>query len=288
MASLIVDTHPHIVSHDTDRYPISPLGGTRSDWSAERAVDAEEMIAAMAEAGVDKMAMVHSSTTYGFNVEYVADMVAKYPDKFTGVFSIDVTAPDGPEKMRYWFERGCTGQRIFTRGSTMKDAWLRLDDAKLFPCYEIAEELGIAVALNPRVPDFDQLIAVLKQFPKVNFILENLGKSDFTDGAPFNNATPLWSLADYPNLYLKIKTENNLQSHKGKSTPETMFAKIVAVYGANRMIWGSNYPASEGTLKELTDIARRTYASLSQDDQDWILGKTALKLYPALAKRELV
>ena len=284
MASPVVDIHPHIVSKDTTKYPITPLGGTRSDWSSERGVDAEQMIAAMAEAGVDKMAMVHSSTTYGFECGYCADMVAKYPNKFTGVFSIDVTAADGPQKMRYWFSRGCTGQRIFTRGSTMKDAWVAIDDPKLFPCYEVAEELGIAVALNPQVKKFNELETILKQFPKVNFVLENLGKSDFTDGAPFNNAKPLWDLSRFPNLYLKIKTENNLQSLKGKSTPETMFAKIVSIYGANRMAWGSNYPASKGALKELTDIARQTYASLPQSDQDWILGKTALKLYPALAK----
>jgi L-fuconolactonase len=282
--TIIVDTHPHIASKDTARYPITPIGGKRSDWSDDHAVEAEEMIAAMKEAGVDKMAMVHSSTTYGFNCEYVADSVAKYPQQFTGVFSVDVTAPDAPQKMRHWYSKGCLGQRIFTRGSTMKDAWVALDDPKVFPCYETAEELGIAVAVNVQVPKFHELETVLKRFPKVNFILEQLGSSDMSDGAPFNNATPLWKLAAYPNLYLKIKTQNNWQASKGKATPETMFGKLVSEFGANRMMWGSNYPASDGSLKELTELAKRTYASLSQADQDWILGKTALKLYPAWTK----
>ena len=281
---IIVDTHPHIVSHDTTLYPITPIGGTRSDWSDDHSVDAEHMVAAMKEAGVDKMAMVHSSTTYGFNCEYVADSVAKYPKQFTGVFSIDVTAPDATQKIRYWFSKGCTGQRIFTRGSTMKDSWVALDDPKLFPGYEVAEELGMSIAVNVQVKKFDELETVCKRFPKVNFILETLGSPDFTDGAPYDNAAPLWKLAVHPNLYLKVKTQNNVAASKGKATPETMFAKLVAEYGANRMMWGSNYPASDGSLKDLTDLAKRTYASLSQSDQEWILGKTALKLYPALAK----
>jgi L-fuconolactonase len=281
---IIVDTHPHIVSPDTTKYPITPIGGQRSDWSEEHAVDAEHMIAAMKEAGVDHAAMVHSSTTYGFNCEYVADSVAKYPKQFTGVFSVDITAPDCPEKMRYWFSKGCTGQRVFTRGSTMKEAWVRLDDPKVFPCYQTAEELGIAVAVNPRVKDFDQLEAILKQFPKVNFILENLGKADTKDGAPFNNAKPLWDLAKYPNLYLKIKSDNLREAMEGKSTPETWWAKVVSVYGANRLIWGSNYPANEGSLKDMVELAKRSFASLSTSDQEAILGKTALKLYPTLAK----
>ena len=176
MATPIVDIHPHIVSKDTKKYPITPLGGTRSDWSSERGVDAEEMIAAMAVAGVDKMAMVHSSTTYGFECDYCADMVAKYPNKFTGVFSIDVTAADGPEKMRYWFSRGCTGERIFTRGSTMKDAWA-IDDPKIFPCYEVAEELGIAVALNPQVKKFHELETILNNFPRSILFWKTLARA---------------------------------------------------------------------------------------------------------------
>ena len=34
--SAIIDIHPHIVSPDTKRYPLAPLGGTQSAWSSER------------------------------------------------------------------------------------------------------------------------------------------------------------------------------------------------------------------------------------------------------------
>ena len=34
--SEIIDIHPHIVSPDTQRYPLAPLGGTQSAWSSER------------------------------------------------------------------------------------------------------------------------------------------------------------------------------------------------------------------------------------------------------------
>ena len=81
----IVDIHPHIASHDTDKYPVSPLGGKRSDWSHERAVTFPELVAAMDEAGVGKAAIVHSSTTYGFTCDYVADSIIGHTDRFTGV-----------------------------------------------------------------------------------------------------------------------------------------------------------------------------------------------------------
>jgi len=33
---MIIDTHPHIISDNVEKYPISPLGGKRSKWSEKR------------------------------------------------------------------------------------------------------------------------------------------------------------------------------------------------------------------------------------------------------------
>src|SRR5271154_1081478 len=102
---MVVDTHPHIISTDTERYPNAPVGGHKSDWSQKRPVTVEQMIAAMDQAGIAKSALVQASTCYGHDNSYIADAVAAYPDRFTGVFSVDVLAPDAPEKMRYWRDK---------------------------------------------------------------------------------------------------------------------------------------------------------------------------------------
>src|SRR5262249_61351689 len=90
--SSIIDIHPHIVSPDTKRYPLDPLGGTQSTWSSERPTTYQMLLDAMDAAGVAKAAIVHSSTAYGYDNSYVADAVAAVPQRFTGVFSIDVPA----------------------------------------------------------------------------------------------------------------------------------------------------------------------------------------------------
>jgi L-fuconolactonase len=280
----VIDIHPHIVSHDNDRYPIAPIGGKRSDWSHERSVELEEMIAGMDEAGIDYAAVVHSSTTYGFACDYLADSVAKHPDRLTGVFSVNVLEPDATEAMQHWYDRGLTGMRIFSRGSTMEGPWLAIDDPTIFPCYELAAEKNISVATNVTVDLFAQLESVLKQFPQVNFVVDHLGKTDFTDGAPFNNAEPLFDLAEYPNLYLKVTSKNVKEANDGKCTPEALFAKLVSVFCADHLAWGSNYPSAKGNLKDLLGHARKGFATLSSTDRDWILGDTALVLYPELAR----
>lgn len=277
-----IDIHPHIASKDEARYPITPIGGKRSDWSAERSVTLEELLAAMDMAGVARAAVVHSSTTYGFDCRYCADSVARYPKRLTGVFSVDATARDAPAMMRHWYGLGCTGMRIFTRGSTMKQAWLALDDPRILPCYRQAEALGIPVAVNIKSDQFAQLDTVLRQFPRVRFILDSLGGADFSDGAPYDSAAPLWQLARHPNLYLQLVTGNFARACKGKADPETLFPKIVAEYGSARMAWGSDYPSAEGSLAGMVQLARETVASLSGADQDNLFHNTAISLYPAL------
>ena len=283
----VIDTHPHVVSPDTVRYPITPLGEKRSDWSHERSISTEELIAAMDEAGIAQAALVHSSTTYGFNCDYVADTVVAYPERFTGVFSINVLADDAVDKMREWNAKGLTGMRMYVKGTTVKAAFA-LDDPQIFPCYECAAENDITVALNVAATEgFGQLETVLEKFPDVRFFLDHAGRADYTSGPPFQSATPLFKLARYPNLYLKVTSVNFLSKGKGwEEYAAPIVQKLVSEFGANRLAWGSNYPASHGSLLKLADLACQYVVDLSDKDKDCILFKTALHLYPALGDKK--
>ena len=281
--SKVVDIHPHIVANDTRRYPLAPLGGHQSDWSRTRPVTTEQMIAAMDKAGVAKAAIVQASTCYGHDNSYVADAVAAYPDRFTGVFSVDVLASDAPERMRHWVERGLTGLRLFTIGSTMPDQASWLDDPKTYPAWQCASELGLSICLQMSATALPQMIRLAERFPKVRIILDHMARPQIEDGPPYAAAESLFALAKYPSVYLKLTERNFTQSRKDKATPATFFPKLVAAFGASRLAWGSNYPSSEGSLAELLALAKTSLACLSQADQDWIFAKTAQNLYPALA-----
>jgi len=279
----VVDIHPHIIANDIRRYPLAPLGGHQSDWSRTRPVTTEQMIAAMDKAGVAKAAIVQASTCYGHDNSYVADAVAAHPDRFTGVFSVDVLASDAPERMRHWVKRGLTGLRLFTIGSTMPDQASWLDDPKTYPAWQCASELGLSVCLQMSAAALPQMIRLAERFPKVRIILDHMARPQIEDGPPYAAAESLFALAKYPSVYLKLTERNFTQSRKGKATPETFFPKLVAAFGASRLSWGSNYPSSEGSLAELLALAKTSLACLSQADQDWIFAKTAQNLDPALA-----
>jgi predicted TIM-barrel fold metal-dependent hydrolase len=278
----VIDIHPHIIAADTKRYPLAPLGGHQSDWSRTRPVTTEQMIVAMDKAGVAKSAIVQASTCYGHDNSYVADAVAAHPDRFTGVFSVDVLAPDAPERMRYWVHRKLAGMRLFTFGSTMQNQASWLDDPKSYPAWECAGELGISICLQMSASGLPQMIRMAERFPKVRILLDHCARPALEDGPPYAAAESLFALAKYPNVYLKLTQRNFTESRKGRATPETFFPKLVSAFGAARLAWGSNYPSSEGSLPELLVLATTSLKCLPASDKEWIFAKTAQTLYPVL------
>ena len=282
----VIDIHPHIIAVDTQRYPRAPLGGHQSAWSQQRPVSVEQLIVEQDRAGIWKAALVQASTCYGHDNSYVADAVGAYPERFTGVFSCDILAPDACEDVARWMARGLTGLRLFTTGSTMPGQAGWLDDPRSFPAWKKAEETSLPVCLQMTAEGIPQLENVLLRFPRLRVVLDHLARPVQDDGPPYKGADSLWGLARFPGVYVKVTERNFVGATAGKATPETFFGRLVSVFGASRIAWGSNFPASERSLPELLALAQDTLRFLTETDREWIFSRTAQTLYPALANQQ--
>ena len=283
MAAGFIDIHPHIISDDLTRYPRVPLFGVQSDWSKERPVTIDGLVAAMDEAGVDKAAIVQSSTCYGFDNSYVVDAIAKYPGRFTAVGSVDMCDPAAPATIAQWVRRGVSGLRLFTGGSTAAFDTSGLDDARSFPAWAACSELDLTVAIQTDPSGLAQVAGLAKRFPKVRIVLDHLSRPEISDGPPYKRAASLFALAAFENIFFKVTSRSFVDAKKGQAAAETYFPKLVEVFGSNRLAWGSNFPANEGKLSALVDVAKKSLACLSAQDRQWIFAGTAQRLYPALA-----
>lgn len=78
-----------------------------------------------------------------------------------------------------------------------------------------------------------------------------------------------------------------MAAHEEGGTPRQLYEKLLSVFGAKRVMWSSNYPAHPkfGNIKERLRISNKALAFMSEEDQAWILGNTALSFYPAAANR---
>ena len=97
-----------------------------------------------------------------------------------------------------------------------------------------------------------------------------------------DEAEDFLALAKYKQVYLKVTPINVSPKSWGKGSPPTLFGKVIERFGADRIAWGSNFPNSVGTLKEILAAARKAFSFAKASDQDWIFGKTAQVLYPVL------
>ena len=283
MALNIVDIHPHIISDDQSRYPHSPLFGVHSEWSKERPVTLEQYVAAMDEAGIQQAAIVQASTCYGYDNSYLADSIAKFPGRLTAVGTVDLVAPDAPETITKWITRGVSGLRLFTGGSTRSFDTSALDDPRSFPAWEQCAEARVPICLQTDPTGLAQVAGLAKRFPKATIILDHCSRPDISDGPPYQKASSLFGLQPFENIHLKLTPRTVDKATAAPATPETFFPTLVEVFGSHRIAWGSNYPASAGTLPALLNNAKKALDTLSAKDREWIFGKTAQRLYPSLA-----
>jgi len=283
MIQRVLDIHPHIISTDTARYPLAPLGGTASTWSQERPKTTEQLLAAMDEAGIERAAIVQASTCYGFDNSYLADSVSRYPHRFTGVFSVDMLAPNAPEKIRYWVSQQLTGLRLFTAGSTMVGQADWLADPRTFPAWDCAAELGLPVCIQMRPAGMPQLEVLLSRYPMVSIIIDHFLGVPLESGPPYPDANTLFSLVKHRNVYLKLTPIIINKAKLGLASPETFFPQVLAEFGADRIAWGSNFPTNAGSLAELLKSSQEVMAFASESQREAIFCTTAQRLYPALS-----
>jgi predicted TIM-barrel fold metal-dependent hydrolase len=239
----------------------------------------------MDEAGVDKAAIVQSSTCYGYDNSYLVDSVGKHRDRFTAVGSVDVGAPDAAATIEKWVKRGVAGLRLFTGGSTAAFDPSSLDDPRTFTAWDACGELGLSMAIQTDPSGLAQVAGLAKRFPKVRIVLDHLGRPDITDGPPYKRASSLFGLAPFENIYLKLTPRIFGEVKRGNASAQTFFPRLVQVFGADRLAWGSNFPASEGQLAANLESAKANLACLPAQDQRWIFAKTAARLYSALQPR---
>jgi len=281
--SVVIDTHTHAISPDKQRYPIAPVGGHQSEWSAKRPVSFEGLLASLDEAGIERAVVVQASTVYGNDNSYVVEAVRSHPDRFAGVFSLDVLADDAVSQMQRWLDAGLSGLRLFTTGSTMPGQAGWLDDERSFPVWEYAQRHNVSICLQMTAQGIPALLNMLARFPDIRVLLDHLARPELAGGPPYEAAAPLFSLAPHQGVYLKLTNRTIAEAGRGASTPAAFFPRVLEAFGANRIAWGSNFPAAEGTLPQLLAEARESLSMLPADAQAVIFSGTAREVYPALA-----
>jgi predicted TIM-barrel fold metal-dependent hydrolase len=88
-------------------------------------------------------------------------------------------------------------------------------------------------------------------------------------------------LASCPNVVAKLSGLGTFIHRNDPAHIAAVVADTVAIYGAERCLFGSNFPIEKlwTSYRELIAAFRAAAASLSTEQQDAILGATATRVY---------
>ena len=286
---LIADTHVHVFTDDRKTYPqirdtaragsiptITEIGQT--EWPL---TTAERLIAQMDEAGVHVATLVQAYFVYEYDNCYAIDAAAAHPDRFTGVVVLDPLDPGSPDELSRMVEsRHVSGIR-FMRGRLPESS---LDRPETFRLWARIQALGIPLAINDRIGDYPRIRPAMERYPDVKVAFEHSWGHKVGAPPAYDVLRPLFELAGHPNVYIKTAINNIAAARDGGGTPRELYTKLVEVFGANRIMWSSNYPAHPkfGGIKPRLEESKEALAHLSADEQAWIFSRTALEFYPAL------
>lgn len=287
---MIIDTHVHVISADEKVYPLRVMTSllprpTQTPapplWFWEMPVTVEKLLQLMDEAGVEKAVLVQPVLAYSYDNSYATGSALRYPGKFASVGAIDMLEPGAMSRLSYWVsERGMSCLRLFTG----RDAsWI--DDPRTFPVWEKAATFHIPVLISLQPAELPRVRRLLERFPEARVLLDHMANPPVVEGPPFEASKPLFELAEFPNLYLKFSTPNFDALSVKPGLTRDFFQRLVDSFGAERLMWGSNFPTTHNrSYKEMVDFARESLSFLGKEETYWLFEGTALKIWHKLAK----
>ena len=273
---MIIDAHTHIFSSDRNKYPLAAPQSTYrpiTDGSVELLRDQ------MVEAGVDR-AVTISPWFHGWDIRYTLDALQAHRSWLAVVALVDQTSADGPQQLaRYVHEHGVCGLRIQGQISGLG----RFDDPAATPIWEKAADLGLPIDINATHAEYAQVESRIRQFPQIPVILDHCGyiSADLSPHTP--TVEPVLRLAQYPNVYAKL-TFLGLPSQAAYPFADVhwMARAIVDAFGAERCLYGSNFPTVQYNPLMSYRQTMQLFAeeiALTEAERAWILGGTAAKLW---------
>ncbi|HWO73574.1 MAG TPA: amidohydrolase family protein [Dehalococcoidia bacterium] len=266
---LITDSQVHIWEVDRpDRPWPKPL---RNQPQLPDGFSAEQMIAAMDEAGVDR-AVIVPPTWVGENNATALEAAEKYPGRFAVMGRFDPLAPGRRQALETWLRQPhMLGIRMTFRVAPYS-TWLDGDTLDAF--WADCQDLGIPVMVlvSGILP---KLRPVAERFPGLKLIVDHMGCDLSSAEGAFAQIDHLIGLAKFENVSVKTSSAPCFSAEPYPHRDIYPYLRrIYDAFGPRRMMWGADLTRLRGTYKDCLRHFREGLDFLTEDDKEWVLGKT--------------
>lgn len=271
----IIDAQVHAYEHDHPGRPwAAVLHGPDS-------VTGDDMVAAMDAVGVDAAILVSVFTMYKFDSSYAEQVYRAHSKRFRLIKPVDPTDLGVNETIDDWVKTpGTVAIRIMLNRGVSEDA----ADPGINRVLAGAARHNIPVNLLcwGRLDQVKQLAA---RNPDTRIVVDHLGLQQPYEPppleTPFGELTKVLSLAEHPNVAIKITGACTL-SQKAYPYPDIWdpLARIFDAYGFERCMWGTDWTRAVKVLtyKEGVDAFKLT-DRLSASEREALMGGSLQKIY---------
>jgi L-fuconolactonase len=215
---------------------------------------------------------------YRWDNRYTAEALRAHPDKFMAVCRVNPEDPAAPDHLSYWTEeQGFHGVRLSPAVGAMGE-WFT--GSLMDPLFRRAADLGVPMLILTRPPRLPDLAVLLERRPDLDVVVDHM--ADVTlDNAEGIRA--LLDLARYPRVHVKISHTWSIskQDYPWRDAQE-LVKRVHQAFGAQRLMWGTDWPMSPQwtTYARTLSVVRDEMRFFTDEEREWVLGKTALKLWP--------
>ena len=280
-----VDGHAHVFRAASDRYPrpVHPM------HPAEMEAPVEDFIATLDAHGIDKAVLVPLSP----HDEYVGECLATYPERFAGIGVLDPDkSGDAADVRRRFSEVGIRGLRVHHLGDPSAGSPEELD---AWPVLQTTHEMDGVVWLYVPGPQLDIMPRILDHLPGLRVVLnhlgwplpaefeiDELGRPKIEGPIPPPTLPTVRDLARYESVHVMFSGE---YAFSAKAFPFSDLTDVVRsiydAYGADRMMWASDYPwiMQEPGYEPQLNLVDHYLPDLRPEERGAIMGDTAARLF---------
>ncbi len=273
----LIDAHVHVWTPDTKRYPLAE--GFEEKEMVPASFTPEELFKNCRPEGVDRVVLIQMSF-YKFDNRYMLDVMEQHPGTFSGVAIVDETKPGLKDTMRELGAKGVRGFRLYANKKNC-EAWK--DSAEMKGMWSHAADSGQAICLLANPDALPAIEHLCREFPKTRVVIDHFARISLKSPMKDADLDHLCRLAAYENVHVKTSA---FYAFSITGAPYTdlgpMIKKVRDAYGAQRLMWATDCPyqvAKGHTYKSSVALIRDRLDLLSAEDKEWMLHKTAEKVF---------
>jgi len=269
----IVDTHAHIYHEDEGRYPMiekpyRPSAGIGTIGHLRREME---------ENGAARAVLVQTGSAYKWDNRLLGDMASANRDWAVGVCTLDPTATESVREL----ERLVQGFNV--KGVRMERTPAGFHHEGSERLWAAALRLEVVICAHIHLEHLGELAALLGKFPEVPVVLDHCAYPDVSRGVEDETVRQVCALAGNRQLRVKLTfgvTGSQMEYPFRDSQP--LLRKIIAAFGPERCMWGSDFPCEhwlkKATYEQHLNLFRQELG-LSSGEQEAILSVAPMAVW---------